>query len=302
MSLGHKLGTLACTLFVLSTVRAEPPAGFPGQDHSRGNGPPVEYGESVAHGNGSFTPYGTVIAGVPRAIGVRFAASTMTGQPSAASDGTWDVVDEDGNVVWHCCGHERVLEVPENVRESTPFTHIVVNWNPEGHIPPGVFDVPHYDFHFYTIDEATRTSIEAPVASEMCDIGGTAVPVDCETYATLTEPLPEDQMPPDYIRPGAVEPGMGDHLLDPFGSGLNAMPFSHTFIFGAYDGNLSFFEPMITVEYLRTRPRRCFPIRLPEALPEAGWAPSQYCIEFQPGRELYSVSLESFVYLPQSAG
>jgi hypothetical protein len=24
-----------------------------------------------------------------------------------------------------------------------------LNWNPHGHIPPGVYDLPHFDFHFY---------------------------------------------------------------------------------------------------------------------------------------------------------
>jgi hypothetical protein len=181
-----------------------------------------------------------------------------------------------------------------------------VNWNPHGHIPPGVFDVPHYDFHFYIIDEATRATIKAPAASEMCVLNAgppaQLAPVDCETFALLTAPLPADQMPPDYIRPGAVEPGMGDHLLDPYGSGLNGNAFDHTFIFGAAAGNLIFFEPMITVAYLETKPNQCFPIRVPEALPAAAWAPSQYCIKYHPGRDEYTVSLEHFVYLVASEG
>lgn len=96
---------------------------------------------------------------------------------------------------------------------------------------------------------------------------------------------------------------MGDHMLDPYGSGLNGNPFDHTFIFGAQDGALSFFEPMITVEYLQSKPRNaCFPIRVPDALPEAAWAPTQYCIRYRPGRDEYTVSLENFIHLPASGG
>lgn len=295
--------SLCVCLSVVTLAKAEPPLGYPGQGKSRGNGPPTEYGESVAHGNGAFTPYGTVVAGVPRSIGIRFPASTLDGQPMAPSDGAWDIVDENGDIVWHCCGHERKLEVPQNLLEPTLFDHTVVNWNPHGHIPVGVFNVPHYDFHFYIISEEQRNSIEAPRAEDMCVVaeGEPPAPVDCEDYARLTAPLPDDQLPPDYLRVGAVEPGMGDHMLDPFGSGLNGNPFDHTFIFGAQDGDLSFFEPMITVAYLKTKPNACFPIRLPDALPEAAWAPSEYCIRYQRGRDEYTVSLESFVYLTGSS-
>ncbi|MBN1237848.1 MAG: hypothetical protein JXB36_05065 [Gammaproteobacteria bacterium] len=289
---------------VAAVSNAEPPRGYPGQGKSQGNGPPTEYGASVSHGDGAFTPYGTVVAGVPRSIGISFPASTLENQPAAPSDGKWDVLDEDGKVVWHCCGHERSMEVTGNLLDPTLFEHIVVNWNPHGHVPPGVFDTPHYDFHFYIIDEATRKSIRAPMAEEMCEpsAGADPVPVTCDDYARLTAPVPEDQYPQDYIRPGAVEPGMGDHMLDPYGSGLNGNPFDHTFIFGAQDGALSFFEPMITLAYLRSKPNACFPIRVPAALPEAAWAPTQYCIRYRPGRDEYTVSLESFVYLPKSGG
>ena len=303
MRIRTSYAALYVCLLAVPVADAEPPFGYPGEDMSRGNGPHTEYGESVAHGDGGFTPYGTVIAGVPRSIGIRFPASTLDGQPTAPSDGAWDVVDENGDVVWYCCGHERTLEVTDNLLEPTLFEHTVVNWNPHGHAPPGVFDTPHYDFHFYLVDAAARASIEAPVAADMCVVaeGQPPVPLDCEDYARVTAPLPLDQRPPDYLRVGAVEPGMGDHMLDARGPPFSGNPFDHTFIFGAQDGNLSFFEPMITVAYLQSKPNACFPIRLPDALPEAAWAPSQYCIRYQRGRDEYTVSLESFVYLSESS-
>jgi len=57
---------------------------------------------------------------------------------------------------------------------------------------------------------------------------------------------------------------------------------------------------MITLEYLRSKPNACFPIRVPYALPAGAWAPTQYCIRYQKGRDEYTVSLENFTYLPTS--
>jgi hypothetical protein len=34
---------------------------------------------------------------------------------------------------------------------NTAFNHIVMSWNPIGHQPEGVYDVPHFDVAFSTI-------------------------------------------------------------------------------------------------------------------------------------------------------
>ena len=30
-----------------------------------------------------------------------------------------------------------------------PLKWALLNWNPHGHIPPGIYDRPHFDVHFY---------------------------------------------------------------------------------------------------------------------------------------------------------
>ena len=36
-----------------------------------------------------------------------------------------------------------------SARADIPFKWVLLNWTPHGHIPPGVYDTPHFDVHFY---------------------------------------------------------------------------------------------------------------------------------------------------------
>ena len=72
--------------------------------------------------------------------------------------------------------------------------------------------------------------------------------------------------------------------------------FTHTFIFGAYDGHVIFYEPMITLLYLQSRPDTCVPIRQPQAWETEGYYPTRYCIRYRADDERYTVSLEDFVH------
>ncbi len=41
----------------------------------------------------------------------------------------------------------------------TPFQHALLDWNPNGHEPAGVYTLPHFDFHFYMTSDAERKTI-----------------------------------------------------------------------------------------------------------------------------------------------
>src|SRR5215210_403530 len=41
----------------------------------------------------------------------------------------------------------------------TPFDHGYMEWNPFGHPPAGVYDPPHFDFHFYMTSVEEQLSI-----------------------------------------------------------------------------------------------------------------------------------------------
>lgn len=260
----------------------------------------TEYGLPSYLGEGTVTAFmWTNPAGKPKAIGVEISGDAFVNMPTAPSDGRWDVIDSDGNVVWHCCGYELSLDMPFSTTD-TPFRHIVVNYNPQGHIPVGVYDVPHFDFHFYMIPEATRLSIGAPAAEDRCLVPGPSgvlepTPLTCADFARAVAPIPADTQPPDHISVGAVEPGMGNHLLDLSSPEFNGAAFTHTWIFGTWDGSLHFFEPMITKEFLLgLNGKRCFTYATPQAMPTAGMYPTKYCVRRNRAWDVYQVTLEDW--------
>lgn len=259
-----------------------------------------EFGLARSLGNGQIRSYMVEKKnGRPEEIGILMPGSSLTGLPNASappSDGTWDVLDANGDVVWPCCGYETVLDLPESALEATPFKHIVVNWNNHGHPPPAIYDKPHFDFHFYTISNEERTSITAPSAEAMC---GPTLPLSCEDLETALKPLPDAQMPPDYFSPGAVEPGMGNHLLDSTAPELAGAPFDQTWIFGTWDGRISFFEPMITMDYLQDlSDTQCYDLKMPHYFSEAGFYPTRYCARHFELYDVYQIALDRFEWFP----
>jgi hypothetical protein len=93
---------------------------------------------------------------------------------------------------------------------------------------------------------------------------------------------------------------MGNHLLDSRSPELvdPSTPFTRTFIYGAFDGELMFWEPMITLDFLSRTSDSCFEISQPEAYRRSGYYPTRYCVREQPG--MRTVSLEGFTYVEAS--
>ena len=128
------------------------------------------------------------------------------------------------------------------------------------------------------------------------------VPLSCQDFDFAMQPLPLDMHPPAHVSVGAVEPGMGNHLLDLSSPEFTGGSFSHTWIFGVWKGSISYFEPMITSAYLQSlKGKTCVDYALPEALPEAGYYPQQYCMAYASKTDSYQVSLENWKYRPQSS-
>jgi hypothetical protein len=197
-------------------------------------------------------------------------------------------LDGNGKHTGHeCIGDvERILDVPVDSSVGLPFRWITVNWNPAGHHNTP-YARAHFDFHFHT---GERNRVEA-IASGRC--GELA---DCEDFKVATRPVPAPYLPKGYIDVGAVVPRMGNHLLDSQSPELkDSLPFSTTFIYGAYDGELIFWEPMITLDMLRKTRDACWSISQPEGFAQAGYYPTQYCIRRSRTGER-TVSLEGFRY------
>jgi hypothetical protein len=166
---------------------------------------------------------------------------------------------------------------------------VSVNWNPMGHMPPAppVWASPHFDFHFYIMPREAVRQIRAGPCAEL---------IDCDDFVRAQLPVPAQYIHADHIDVGAAVNDMGNHLIDSKSPELapGGPAFTHTFIFGAYDGQITFYEPMITLAYLESRPDACAPIKQPQAFAVEGHYPSTYCIRHRDDG-MYTVTLEDFV-------
>lgn len=262
-------------------------------------GPCADYGETAALGDGRLTAYTQVEDGVPVSVGVAFPSATLTGLPhDPPNDDLW-CYDKNGDGVedrtTECSGgYERAIHFAEEFREEvdSPFTYALVNWNPHGHVPPGIYNLPHFDLHYYVNPNEERLAIRP---------GPCPVLVNCDDFE-LGNRLPAPKyVAPDYEHAGAIEPGMGNHLVDRTGPEWNGEPFTHTFIYGTWDREVTFYEPMVTHEWFSglvdgTREDGCFDMKLPQAWQESGWYPTRYCLRYRENRDELTASLEGFVY------
>ena len=226
--------------------------------------------------------------GVPIALGVALGAGALEQLPQSPNTVS-RCFDLDGNGAHtghECIGdEERILEVPAAAGTELPFRWISVNWNAHGHIPP--YNRSHFDFHFHTGPKERIDAIKPGRCGELAD---------CEDFKRASRPVPARYLPGGYIDVGAVVPRMGNHLLDSRSPELkDSLPFTSTFIYGAWEGELIFWEPMITLEFLQRTTDACMEIRQPAAFRQAGYYPTQYCVR-QDGERGRMVTLEGFRY------
>lgn len=174
-----------------------------------------------------------------------------------------------------------------------------MDWNPEGHEPPFLYGHPHFDFHFYMLDERDVEAIEGGPATY--DIPDALMPEDTVTTADLR--------PPMGPVPRFVVPDMGEHLVS-FPASMPAVPGSDgwsVYIWGAYDpdgdgtGQMTFMEPMITVAYFEglmgdgsSDAEAIVDIPVPQRFVKAGWYPTEYVTRYHSHDDTFTVSLESF--------
>lgn len=165
---------------------------------------------------------------------------------------------------------EVVLNLPEQIAVP-PYKQVVVNWNQSGHEPTQIYGVPHFDFHFYLIPDEERIAL----------IPGP------DTTQVLQKFCPRDYFSYVYSMPK-----MGVHWADSLAKELKGSPFTETFIYGFYHGNMIFLEPMMTRAYLETKPTYESDIKLPSAYQIEGYYPNRYSIKCDPKAKRFTISLD----------
>lgn len=158
------------------------------------------------------------------------------------------------------------------------YNHISVDWNPLGHEPAHIYDLPHFDFHFYTITETERHAITGTDSATMYKAPDTMY------------------VPAAYMMgPGTGVPMMGAHWVDLMAPELDPNAhhtFDKTFIYGYYNGSLVFMEPMISMAYLQSKPYVTVPVRLPAKFAKAGYYGTSYGIKYDEAKGEYTISLD----------
>ncbi|MBT8400807.1 MAG: hypothetical protein KJO98_10040 [Rhodothermia bacterium] len=257
--------------------------------------PERHLGAKVGFGDGSVSSYTVLDAdGNPSIIGAIFDAEGLQSPPDRPSDELLcNDRNEDGTIdrPAECLmTHAFVIPLPDKIarRDDVPFKWILLNWNAMGHIPPGVYDSPHFDVHFM---------IE-PIESIFSILPGNCGPefVQCDQFEVARKPLPANYIPADFKDVEAVVPAMGNHLVDVTGSEFTGVPFTRSWIYGSYDGRVTFYEEMLTMAYLTSKPNVCNPIKRPQAVGLSGYYPTQSCIQYDEATDSYTVSMEDFQY------
>ncbi len=249
-------------------------------------------GWQVALGKGTVSSYAEFAStGAPLAMGVVWSADALESLPAGSDEHRCFGRNEHGGM--HAATRcqdtfEFVIPLPDAAarRSDVPFKWVLLNWNHRGHIPPGVYDVPHFDIHFQMAPIADVFAIEpGPCGPEF---------VRCDQFEKARKPLPPNYLAADYVDVQAVVPAMGNHLIDVTGPEFQKQPFTSSWIYGVYDGRVIFYEAMVTRAHMLSKPNRCMPIKSPKAVAVAGYYPTEYCIRHDAATGEYSVSMEAF--------
>lgn len=165
-----------------------------------------------------------------------------------------------------------VLAMPAEVIAATGVDHFTFFWEPHGH-PPGAYLTPHFDFHFYGIDKATREDIDCADTSKP-----DALPAD---YI-----LPDEEIPGLGTLVGLCVPQMGMHSA-PRAEFESDVVFDGTMIIGYYQRSPIFFEPMVARQHLLRR--ASFDLVMPtvSGVPAGVRYPGQFRAEYDAASDSY---------------
>lgn len=266
--------TLACALTTLAVVTAcESATGTPGTR--------TFYGTPQELGNGTVRTYLTRDAqGREVSLGIAMSEEAMQNLPTTPMPGMPSA-------------KMLILDIPAAAR-STGFDHVMLDWNPQGHEPAGVYTQPHFDFHFYQVSSAEREQI---------------VPTNPD-YATKVANFPDAQyVPARYVAGSqlagvppvdAAVPYMGMHWLDTASPELQPPPagklFTTTYIYGSWDGRFIFIEPMITKAFIESTKGSAtgvsMAVSVPTKVQKPGAYPTSYSIRYDAGAKEYRISLD----------
>lgn len=221
----------------------------------------VVYGDSVSLGNGKARAYADIDRyGNPKSVGFAISEKALEGLPEHNET-------------------EYSLRLP-SILQIFPYDHMAINWEPHGHTPDNIYGLPHFDFHFYFIPEALRKTITC---------------TGNDFSVCMAHPDPS-KIPAFYVPTPEGVPQMGWHWVDPRSPEFNGKPFTTTFLYGFYNANMIFAEPMMTRDFLLKKENFVKEIPGPQVWPGSGYYPKAYSLEYKADLKMYFISLRNLEY------
>ena len=220
--------------------------------------PKIVYGPAVSIGDGEGRAWVSEDpSGNPTAVGISLSEAALNNLPTI--------------------NQEYILTFdPSSATQFYKF--ISLDWSAHGHIPNNVYDITHFDVHFYNIEQSERMMIGSNGSDEI-------------SVAPASKYIPSSY---GLLMGGA--PTMGAHWFDLLGEEFNGKTFTKTFIWGSNNGQLVFWEPMITHHYLMTKPNSETALRQPAAFQQDGWYPKSYTVNYSSSTKEYIISLSSLSF------
>lgn len=212
--------------------------------------PSTTYGKTVALFGGKAQSFVLKdAAGVPQTIGFSFSEDALNNLPAANS----------------------MVTIPAPEDNGTLVDHMSVDFNAKGHEPPGVYDVPHFDLHFYMIPEMEQMAIVPGPQMEVLP--------------------PNEYIPQDFISFPSGDPMMGKHWGDATSKEFNGQPFDRTFIYGSYNGKFIFHEAMVTLAYFKSKQSFTDIVKQQKKVQREGYYPQTYSVIYDAKNKIYTVTL-----------
>jgi len=185
--------------------------------------------------------------GVPERLGITLSDAALNSLPvGGTGEGSHDHSGEDN---WILKFHPKAA--------ITAFDHVGLDWNPMGHEPTPIYGKPHFDFHFYMMTPEAVAAIP---------------PYEVDSLKFKNWPAPA-YLPANYFNAGGGVPQMGAHWVDVTSPEFNGQPFTQTFIYGSFDGKVTFYEPMITLEFIKNNSNFERSIPQPAKVQQTGYYP-----------------------------
>jgi hypothetical protein len=216
--------------------------------------PTTTYGKTVSLNDGKAQSFVNKDAnGIPTSIGFFFSEDALNNLPSTNT--------------------MTMIPAPED--NGTMVDHMSVDFNAHGHEPAGIYDVPHFDLHFYMIPEAEQHMIVNGPEMELLP--------------------PAAYIPKDYADIPGGDVMMGKHWADLTSKEFHGQPFDRTFIYGSYNGQFIFHEAMVTLAFFKSKQSFTDQIKQQAKVQRDGYYPQTYTVSYDAANKVYAVILEQLV-------